>query len=167
MSDRSSRCGQSILSEPGWPPFVLFLNRSWVQRSFTIHGQVGPSATILTCCLFHQQFVNDFIVRLLYMRILTLAFLVILAGCTEMKDFYDGTNIVTVDSVEYMVRPLPGRTNAYHAVVNKPDSSTIFTADPTSSLGNIRAIEKFTGCKVIRETIDNREINTFAAVDCS
>lgn len=84
-----------------------------------------------------------------------------------MEHYYDDTSLVTIDGREFMVRPLPGREDAWHAVLNRVEGSHLFTADPALSLMNVRAIEKHTGCRVIRETIDNREINTFAAVDCS
>ncbi|OWV40408.1 hypothetical protein [Mameliella alba] len=91
---------------------------------------------------------------------------VALGGCTEMQDFYDETSVVVVDGQEIMVRPLPGRTNSYHATANHPDGSALFTSKPLASVNNVRAIEQFTGCTVIRESIENREMHTFAAVHC-
>lgn len=90
-----------------------------------------------------------------------------LSACAGSQSFYDDTHLVAIDGRDFMVRQLPGRPSGYHAVINKPEGSTIFTADPALATSNVRAIERHTGCEVIPETIDNRGINTFAAVACS
>lgn len=95
-----------------------------------------------------------------------IALLALLAGCTQMTGYYPDGKVVTIDGEAVLVRQLPGRERGYHAVPNRPDPSTLFTRDPAISLRNIRAIEAVTGCTVLRETIENREANTFAAVTC-
>lgn len=89
-----------------------------------------------------------------------------MAACTQMTQFYPDTSVVLIDGEEIMVRPLPGRQNSYHATANNPDGSALFTAKPSASVTNVRAIERFSGCTVIRESIENREMHTFAAVRC-
>lgn len=91
---------------------------------------------------------------------------IFLSGCDGMEDYYRDTHLVDIDGTEFMVRRLPGRDTSYHAVINQPDSTTVWTRDPSLSSRNVRAIEKHTGCQVIRETIENREVHTFAAVQC-
>lgn len=85
-----------------------------------------------------------------------------------MDGYFPDSRTVTVDGDEYLVRPLPGRQNAFQAMPNRPTMGQVMTGiDPIIYARSVRAIEISTGCKVLRESIQNRSNNTIAAVSCT
>lgn len=86
------------------------------------------------------------------------------SACTRMEQYYpDGTKTV-IDGEEFIVRQ-QGAGN-YLAVPNDVSPYNMMSVDARAALKNVRAIEQVTGCTVIRESIQNREVNTIAAVRC-
>lgn len=105
---------------------------------------------------------------------LTLTFAVI-AGCTEMTDYYPNAETVEIQGHAFFVEPdFHLGKNVYLAGLNDPGDGKF-----SKSIGlglaalNVDAIEKVTGCKVIPETISGvgggyiQTNQTRAAVDCS
>lgn len=102
------------------------------------------------------------------MRILALVALV--AGCTEMTDYYPNAETVELDGRKFYVtaRPQNGK-NVYLAGPNDPKLfEVIYSGDISLPAYNVAAIERVTKCSVIRETVKNIESGiTYAAVKCS
>ncbi len=95
--------------------------------------------------------------------------LVILAGCTEMTDYYPDAQTVEIDGRMFFVAPQPRNgPGVYLAGPNEPSGSEVFlSSDMTLPVANVAAIEAVTGCPVLRETIRNVQTGTtFAAVRC-
>jgi len=98
----------------------------------------------------------------------------LVVGCTEMTDFYPNAQTVEIEGHVFFVNPNPhlGK-NVYLAGLND-GYDTKFAKSVGRGLPalNVAAIEKVTGCRVIRETIDNvtagdiRLNSTRAAVEC-
>lgn len=70
---------------------------------------------------------------------------------------------LVIDGVPHAVQAMPGTTNGWAAEKDDVWGGLI---DPADYERNIRAIEKQTGCKVVRETIANQGLRTTAAVRC-
>ena len=94
-----------------------------------------------------------------------LVVLLSMLGCTT-SEFFDDAVVTTVDGKEYMVRRLPGQENTWQAVANKPKFQDVLTIAPTEYSRNVRAIEAISKCKVDLTSIQNRDNNTIAAVQC-
>jgi|GEM_PF-5432111 len=96
--------------------------------------------------------------------------LALMAGCTQMTDYYPDAKTVEVRGQTFYVAPRPklGR-GVYLAGQNKPDLGEIIgTRDMSLPAANVAAIEAVTGCRVLRETVRNLSTGaTFAAVDCA
>lgn len=95
--------------------------------------------------------------------------LVILAGCTEMTDYYPDAQTIEIDGRTFFVAAQPRNgPGVYLAGPNDPSGSEVFlSSDMTLPAANVAAIEKVTGCPVLRETIRNVQTGTtFAAVRC-
>jgi hypothetical protein len=99
-------------------------------------------------------------------RFLTVLALVGLVGCQGVSSFFPNAKVVIVDGVEYSVRPLSSK-NSWQAGLNRPTGASLIVIDPTIYAGNVKAIEAATGCTVLRETVQNSDNNTIAAVNCS
>ncbi|NVO56029.1 hypothetical protein HW561_09540 [Rhodobacteraceae bacterium B1Z28] len=95
---------------------------------------------------------------------------VLLASCSEMKDYYPDAQTVEIDGRSFFVvaRPANG-AGVYLAGPNEPGlNEVLLSSDMTLPVANVAAIEKVTGCPVLRETIQNQQVGTtFAAVRCS
>lgn len=104
-------------------------------------------------------------------RILALSLaLASLASCSEMTDYYPNAQTVDIDGRVFFVQPMPQNgQGVYLAGPNNPSGSEVFlSSDMTLPVANVAAIEKVTGCPVMRETIRNVQTGTtFAAVRCS
>ena len=85
-------------------------------------------------------------------------------ACTRMEQFYPEAEKTVVDGEEFVVRK-QGEGN-YLAIPNDPSRYNVMTVDARAASKNVRAIEQVTGCKVITESIQNRRVNTIAAVRC-
>ena len=92
----------------------------------------------------------------------------ILAGCTEMTDYYEDVDTVDIDGAEFFVTPRPNNgKNVYLAGPNQPKGSQLVQRDFTLPVKSVKAIEAVTGCPVLTETVVNLSAGTtFAAVDC-
>jgi hypothetical protein len=90
------------------------------------------------------------------------------SGCTTVHDYYPGSQVVGVDGSDYMVRKMSTSSgNSWMATANKPSGASLFVIDPSVYAGNVKAIEKATGCKVAAGSAQNTYNTTYAAVDCS
>ncbi|WP_246661097.1 MULTISPECIES: hypothetical protein [unclassified Rhizobium] len=90
-----------------------------------------------------------------------------LAGCQGgVSSYFPGSKVVKIDGVEYSVRPLSSK-NSWQAGLNHPTGASLLVIDPTIYAGNVKAMEAATGCAVLRETVQNSDNFTIAAVDCS
>lgn len=85
-------------------------------------------------------------------------------ACTRMEHYYPQAHKTVVDGEEFVVRK-QGEGN-YLAIPNDPSQYNVMSVDARAALKNVRAIEQVTGCKVVRESIQNRGVNTIAAVVC-
>ncbi|KAA1178061.1 hypothetical protein FP026_22960 [Rhizobium tropici] len=99
-------------------------------------------------------------------RFFTVFALIGLAGCQGVSSYFPGSKVVKIDGVEYSVRPLSNK-NSWQAGLNRPTGASLLVIDPTIYAGNVKAMEAATGCAVLRETIQNSDNFTIAAVDCS
>lgn len=100
---------------------------------------------------------------------LALGAIVLIAGCTEMTDYYPNAKTVEIDGREFYVTPrTQNGKNVYLAGPNDPKLfEVIYSANFSLPASNVAAIEAVTGCDVIPATINNIESGiTFAAVDC-
>jgi hypothetical protein len=96
--------------------------------------------------------------------------LALVAGCSEMEDYYKDVETVDIEGRTFFVAAQPKNgPNVYLAGPNEPElGSVLLMRDMTLPTANIAAIEKATGCAVLRETVLNVNVGTtFAAVDCS
>ena len=95
--------------------------------------------------------------------------LALVAGCTQMTDYYPDAKTVEIGGRAFYVvaRPSNG-PGVYLAGPNDPKGSEVFLAsNMTLPAANVAAIEAVTGCAVMRETIMNQKVGTtFAAVNC-
>ena len=92
--------------------------------------------------------------------------LVILAGCSTVSGYFPNSKVVTIDGTEYMARPLSAK-NSWQAGLNRPTGSSLLLINPTIYAGNVKAIEMVSGCAVLRESVQNSDNSTIAAVDCA
>ena len=92
------------------------------------------------------------------------AIAILTSACTRMEHFYPEAAKTIVDGEEFVVRQ-QGEGN-YLAVPNDPRPYNQMSIDARAASKNVRAIEQVTGCKVIIESIQNRSVNTIAAVRC-
>lgn len=93
--------------------------------------------------------------------------LVALAACSTVHDYYPNSQVVTVDGVEYMVRPMNSGKTSWQATPNRPDGRGMIFIDASIYMGNVKAIEAATGCPVFGPSVKNQNTDTIAAVDCS
>lgn len=97
------------------------------------------------------------------------AIVILLAGCTEMRDFYPDATLVDIDGREFFVvaRPRNGKT-IFLAGPNTENPGIFESVDFGISAQNVRAIEKVTGCRVLSETLVNIKHGgtSYAAVKC-
>jgi len=70
---------------------------------------------------------------------------------------------VEVDGVPHLVQKMPGTENGWAAHQTNIWGGFI---DPNDYLMNVKAIEKYTGCHVVKETILNQGMRTSASVEC-
>lgn len=94
--------------------------------------------------------------------------LALVAGCTQMTDYYPGAQLVEIGGRAFFVveRPQNG-AGVYLAGPNDPAMDEVLTGrDMTLPEANVAAIEAVTGCPVVRETVRNQEATTYAAVRC-
>jgi hypothetical protein len=92
-----------------------------------------------------------------------------LTGCTEVSQYNTSAKIVLIDGIEHaVVVPIGTKgEGVYSASLNRPGGSVLIKRDIRQPTKNIAAIEKYTGCKVLRETVINSAIGlTTAAVAC-
>lgn len=85
-----------------------------------------------------------------------------LAACTPAPGGGQVYN-TTIDGIPHMVQKMPGTEEGWAA--SKSDVSGGFI-NPKDCERNVRAIEKVTQCKVVRETISNGGMLTRASVNC-
>ncbi|MGG6894515.1 MULTISPECIES: hypothetical protein [Rhizobium] len=90
---------------------------------------------------------------------------VVLAGCSTVSGYFPDSKVVTIDGTEYMARPLSAK-NSWQAGLTRPTGSSLLIINPTIYAGNVKAIEKASGCSVLRESVQNSDNSTIAAVDC-
>lgn len=93
----------------------------------------------------------------------------LLAGCTQMTDFYPDAQVVEIQGRAFFVAPRPANgPGVYFAGPNDPASAEVFLgAGMALPAANVAAIEAVTGCPVLRETVKNQTTGTtFAAVAC-
>lgn len=81
-----------------------------------------------------------------------------------MEQYYPEAAKTVVDGEEFVVKK-QGNGN-YLAVPNDPSKYNVMTVDARAAPKNVKAIEQVTNCKVITESIQNRRVNTIAAVKC-
>lgn len=94
--------------------------------------------------------------------------LVVLGGCSTVHDYYPGSQVVTVDGTEYMVRQIQSSTgNSWMATSNRPTGKSLLLIDPAIYAGNVKAIAQASGCPVAEGSAQNENNTTIAAVDCS
>lgn len=96
--------------------------------------------------------------------------LALLAGCTEMTDYYPNATTIEIDGREFFVNRQPNLgPGVYLAGPNDTQMDEVLLgAGFTLPVANVAAIEAVSGCPVLRETIRNQNTGTtFAAVDCS
>lgn len=98
-------------------------------------------------------------------KALAITMVIFAAGCTRMEQYYPAGTKTFVDGEAFIVTER-GEGN-YLAVPNDPSKYNLFTVDARASLKNIRAIEQVTQCKVARDSVQHRELNTIATVDCT
>lgn len=87
-----------------------------------------------------------------------------LSSCTHMEQYYPDATKTLIDGEEFVVRQ-QGEGN-YLAVPNDPSRYNVASTDARAAPRNVRAIEQVTGCAVLRDSIQNRGLNTIAAVSC-
>ena len=103
------------------------------------------------------------------MRKFLIAAALIAAGCTEMTGYYPDAETVEIEGRSFFVAARPSNgPGVYLAGPNKPKLGEVTLApDMTLPVANVAAIEKVTGCPVLRETIRNQQTGTtYAAVRC-
>lgn len=100
-------------------------------------------------------------------RFLVAATTLVLASCSTVHDYYPNSQVVTVDGTEYMVRPLNAEKTSWQATPNRPDGRGMLIIDASIYMGNVKAIEKATGCPVFAPSVKNQNTDTIAAIDCS
>ncbi|MDE4059748.1 hypothetical protein [Phaeobacter gallaeciensis] len=92
----------------------------------------------------------------------------LVAGCTQMSDYYQDAELVEVSGRVFFVAPRPQNgPGVYLAGPNEPGLDEVLTGrDMTLPQANVAAIEAVTGCVVVRETVRNQDATTYAAVSC-
>lgn len=90
-----------------------------------------------------------------------------LAGCTQMRDYYPDSKLVTVDGIEFAVSPALNQPDTYKSIPNDPKQHSLLFINPMTAVRNVKAIELATGCTVYKESVKNGDNVTFAAVDCT
>ena len=98
--------------------------------------------------------------------IIVIATAVSVGGCTQMKDYFPDSKIVSVDSIDFAVSPALNKPDTYKLMPNNPRDMSMIVIDPMTWVRNVKAIELATGCSVYRESVKNTDATTFASVDC-
>lgn len=94
-----------------------------------------------------------------------LCFLMLLtSSCTPAGPLSDAKVLTTeINHTSYDVQKIRQKKNGWAA---NPSNIWGGFIDPEIYIFNIKAIEKVSGCKVLRDTIINQGLNTMAAVSC-
>ncbi|KEJ93959.1 hypothetical protein SAMN05444149_10873 [Pseudosulfitobacter pseudonitzschiae] len=95
--------------------------------------------------------------------------LALVAGCSQMTDYYPDAQTVEIAGRSFFVTPRPANgPGVYLAGPNDPKGGEVFLAsNMTLPVANVAAIEAVTGCPVLRETVRNLNVGTtYAAVSC-
>lgn len=97
-------------------------------------------------------------------KIILFLSIVVLSGCAPGGMLATGeVHRLAIDGVSHTVQAMPGTSNGWAASKDDIWGGLI---DPADYERNIRAIEKQTGCKVIKETVTNQGMRTTASVKC-
>ena len=93
----------------------------------------------------------------------------LMAACTEMTDYYPNAKTVEIDGQMFFVAQQPHKgEGVYLAGPNEPELGEVLSVQSIKlPASNVAAIEKVTGCAVMRETVLNNSVGTtYAAVKC-